>query len=95
MEERRSTGIASTYTLIGAGLGALVPATDPVVGGSVYMAGALLGAAIGIAIDVLRNWPPRRSDWQFSLRTLMLAVVAFTILSIGARTYLQLLNLKP
>jgi hypothetical protein len=59
------------------------------------MAGALTGAAFGSAIDTAINGWPRKSDWRFGLRTLMVAVVALAVFCYGLKSFLEIINLAP
>jgi len=46
-------------------------------------------------IDLRVNGWPRRVDWQFSLRTLMLGVIAFAIFSLGMKALWEIWHLPP
>jgi len=50
---------------------------------------AVLGAFVGVCVDVAINGWRRRKPWRFSLRLLLLAVAAFAILLYGIQSWWQ------
>ena len=56
----------------------------------VYMiVGAATGAVFGLAIDIAINGRPK-INWQFGLRTVLIAVVVLAIFCVVLRSFLEL-----
>jgi MFS family permease len=56
---------------------------------------AVGGALVGILIDVRLNGWLRRREWRYSMRTLLMAMVAFSVLAYGLRCFFEIQRLTP